>query len=68
VFSDNGPGLRLEMSGRVFEPFVSGKPTGMGLGLAVSRAIAEAHGGTLEAMPGPHGEFRLVLPAGAANG
>ena len=53
---------------RVFEPFVSGKPTGMGLGLAVSRAIAEAHGGTLDAMPGPHGEFHLVLPAEAAHG
>jgi hypothetical protein len=34
----------------------------------VSRAIAEAHGGTLEAMPGPHGVFRLVLPVEAANG
>ena len=36
-------------------------------GLAVSRAIAEAHGGSLEAMPGPHGEFCLVLPAEAAQ-
>jgi signal transduction histidine kinase len=44
----------------VFEPFVSGKPTGMGLGLAVSRAIAEAHGGALEAHGGA--EFHLILP------
>jgi two-component system sensor kinase FixL len=47
---------------KVFDAFVSGKPTGMGLGLAVSRAIAEAHGGRLVIQPGGHGEFRLFLP------
>lgn len=62
VFVDSGPGLGAEMVERVFEPFVSGKPTGMGLGLAISRAIAEAHGGALEALPAGHGEFHLVLP------
>jgi C4-dicarboxylate-specific signal transduction histidine kinase len=62
VVTDNGPGVAAADRERVFEPFVSGKPSGMGLGLAVSRAIAEAHGGTLDAVPGPHGEFRLVLP------
>ena len=60
--TDNGPGIGLASRGGLFEPFVSGKPTGMGLGLAVSRAIAEAHGGTLEAVAVEHGEFRLVLP------
>jgi two-component system sensor kinase FixL len=68
VVTDNGPGIPSASLERVFEPFVSGKPTGMGLGLAVSRAIAEAHGGTLDAMPGPRGEFRLVLPTEAAHG
>ena len=63
IVADNGPGVPAASRERVFEPFVSGKPTGMGLGLAVSRAIAEAHGGTLDAVPGPHGEFRLILPA-----
>ena len=62
VFVDSGPGLGAEMRERVFEPFVSGKPTGMGLGLAISRAIAEAHGGALEARASAHGEFPLVLP------
>jgi signal transduction histidine kinase len=59
---DTGPGIVPGGHERVFEPFLSGKSTGMGLGLAVSRAIAEAHGGTLESRPGPHGEFHLVLP------
>jgi len=62
VVSDNGPGIAPADRGGLFEPFVSGKPTGMGLGLAVSRAIAEAHGGTLEAIAVAHGEFHLVLP------
>jgi two-component system, LuxR family, sensor kinase FixL len=62
VFVDSGPGVAADMRERVFEPFVSGKPSGMGLGLAISRAIAEAHGGALEARPATHGEFHLVLP------
>jgi two-component system, LuxR family, sensor kinase FixL len=60
IVTDNGPGPP-SLDG-VFEPFVSGKPTGMGLGLAVSRAIAEAHGGALETRAVDHGEFHLVLP------
>jgi two-component system, LuxR family, sensor kinase FixL len=68
VVSDNGPGLRTASADRVFEPFVSGKPTGMGLGLAVSRAIVEAHGGTLEARFGSHGEFHVLLPVEATSG
>jgi signal transduction histidine kinase len=62
VFLDTGPGLGADMAERVFEPFVSDKPTGMGLGLAISRAIAEAHGGELRAQASRHGEFHLVLP------
>ena len=62
VVSDNGPGISAAAAKTVFEPFVSGKPSGLGIGLAVSRAIAEAHGGTLEARAASHGEFHLVLP------
>ena len=59
---DSGPGVSRDDEEKVFEAFVSGKPMGMGLGLAVSRAIAEAHGGRLVSQPGVHGEFRLFLP------
>lgn len=62
VFVDSGRGLSVDMRNRAFEPFVSDKATGMGLGLAISRAIAEAHGGSLQAHAGVHGEFHLVLP------
>ncbi|MBY0269915.1 MAG: MASE1 domain-containing protein [Burkholderiales bacterium] len=62
VVADNGPGIPPATRADLFEPFVSGKSTGMGLGLAISRAIAEAHGGTLEAAAAGHGEFHLVLP------
>ena len=62
VVADNGPGVSASSRKGLFEPFVSGKPAGMGLGLAVSRAIAEAHGGSLEAPEAAHGEFQLVLP------
>lgn len=59
---DSGPGIGPEARATLFQPFVSGKPTGMGLGLAVSRAIAEAHGGSLAASADGRGEFALVLP------
>ena len=65
---DSGPGVPAAARERVFEPFVSGKPSGMGLGLAVSRAIAEAHGGSLEVRSGKGGEFRLILPFSTDHG
>lgn len=67
VVADSGPGIGSTADERLFEPFVSGKSTGMGLGLAVSRAIAEAHGGTLQSSSRTHGEFQLVLPCEAAH-
>jgi two-component system sensor kinase FixL len=60
--TDNGPGVAAGIRERLFEPFASDKSSGMGLGLTVSRAIAEAHGGSLDARSGLHGEFHLVLP------
>src|SRR5512139_3720551 len=46
---DSGPGVPPELRPRIFEPFFTTKPGGTGLGLAVSRAIARAHGGDLAA-------------------
>jgi signal transduction histidine kinase len=45
---DNGPGPPAEIIDRLFEPFATGKPEGIGLGLAVARQIASNHGGSLE--------------------
>jgi signal transduction histidine kinase len=45
--ADSGPGPSPEVAGRLFEPFVTGKPDGVGLGLAVARQVAEAHGGAI---------------------
>ena len=59
---DSGPGLTRAAAVRLFEPFSSTKASGLGLGLAISRAIAEAHGGDLWTEMGGHGVFRLVLP------
>jgi len=62
---DMGIGLKAEEMDRLFEPFYSTKPHGMGLGLAISRSIIEAHGGRLWAQPnpGPGATFFINLPA-----
>ncbi|MES5488688.1 PAS domain-containing protein [Bradyrhizobium sp. INPA03-11B] len=63
--SDRGPGV--ESPERVFEPFVTTKTDGMGMGLAICRSIVETHGGRLWAETSPSGEttFTFTLPVAA---
>ena len=50
--ADSGPGVPLESRSQLFEPFVSSKPQGTGLGLSVCYSIIDAHGGTIELLQG----------------
>jgi PAS domain S-box-containing protein len=61
---DNGPGFRKEILGRLFDPYVTGKPRGTGLGLAIVKRIVEEHGGRIEAdnPPGGGAKILVVLP------
>jgi two-component system sensor kinase FixL len=61
--ADTGPGLPDEVRAKLFQPFVTTKPAGMGVGLSVSRGIIEAHGGRLWAEDNPGGGtvFRFTV-------
>jgi len=63
--ADTGPGISEEISVQLFQPFVTTKQHGMGVGLSISRTIVEAHGGKIWVEPNPGGGtiFRLTLPA-----
>ncbi len=62
---DSGPGLAEEVAERLFQPFVTTKPDGIGIGLSICRTIVDAHDGRLWATPNPDGGtiFHLILPA-----
>ena len=62
--SDAGPGIPAEALAHVFDPFFTTKPNGMGMGLAISRTIVEAHGGRIwaENTHGGGAAFRFTLP------
>ena len=68
IIEDNGPGVPVNERKHIFEPFVSTKEKGTGLGLAVSYGIITAHGGSLDLIDGPRYSnkagacFRITLP------
>lgn len=63
--SDTGSGIAPEMATQLFQPFVTNKRHGMGVGLSISRTIVEAHGGQIDVEPNPAGGtiFRFTLRA-----
>ncbi len=65
--ADSGPGVMPDLSGRLFEPFVTGHADGTGLGLAIARELVAAHGGSLElddAGPDTGARFTITLRPG----
>ncbi len=62
---DSGPGISAEIADQLFQPFVTTKSHGMGIGLSISRTIIEGHGGKIwvESNPGGGAVFRFTLPA-----
>ena len=65
--ADSGPGIAPEIADRLFQPFVTTKPQGMGVGLSICHSIIEAHGGELRVEPNPEGGavFSFSLPVSA---
>jgi two-component system sensor kinase FixL len=61
--SDTGPGVSPDMIDQLFQPFITTKRHGMGVGLSISRTIVEAHGGRIWAEPNANGgaSFHFTL-------
>jgi two-component system sensor kinase FixL len=63
--ADTGTGIAPDMTSQLFQPFVTTKRHGMGVGLSISRTIVESHGGQISVQPNPGGGtiFRFTLRA-----
>ncbi|HYI63867.1 MAG TPA: PAS domain S-box protein [Allosphingosinicella sp.] len=64
IVADNGPGIAPQLADRIFEPFMTTKAKGMGMGLSVCRRLIESHGGTIDvdSKPGAGAAFKMRLP------
>jgi signal transduction histidine kinase len=60
-FADHGPGVPPELADRLFDPYVTGKSGGTGLGLALAKQTIEMHGGTIAVRPTPGGGATFVV-------
>jgi two-component system C4-dicarboxylate transport sensor histidine kinase DctB len=69
VVADNGPGIDPAIADQIFEPFVTGKPDGLGLGLGIVRDIIKAFDGTVSVVPSPFGgaAFRVTVARAKEN-
>lgn len=69
TITDSGPGLAPEVAEQLFQPFVTTKEKGMGLGLSICRSIIDSHGGKIWAKPNPAAgvTFAFTLPATDAS-
>jgi two-component system sensor kinase FixL len=67
--ADTGPGVAAEVADTIFDPFVTTKPLGMGMGLSISRSIVESHGGSLRMVRSDRSGaiFIVDLPTAAAE-
>jgi two-component system sensor kinase FixL len=67
--TDNGEGIDRERKGKVFDAYFSTRAGGMGMGLAISRTIVEAHQGqiTVTSQPGVKTTFSFTIPGGSGD-